>query len=435
MVTATQTCDERNESTTEAFRPPLPVDFRMAGLSTTMVESLILKYLMAVGTARGRQIAEQLGLEFGPFPEFLRVLKNQQYLTYADSSAANDFYYTLTESGRARARRYFEECSYVGKAPVPLQDYIQSVEAQSIHNERPREADLRLAFADLVIPDSLLERLGPAIHSGRGLFLYGPPGNGKTCIAERISRCFGSTIWIPEVIEVDGQILKLYDPIHHERVDEPSGGLLRPIDHDRRWVRIRRPSIMAGGEMTMQHLEIQFDPITKVSEAPLQLKSNNGTLLIDDFGRQRIPPIELLNRWIVPLEERVDYLRLATGKTLMMPFDQLILFSTNLEPRELVDEAFLRRIPYKILAPDPSEDEFRRMFAIFGPKLGFERIDESAINHLIEVHYRRAGRPFRSCQPRDLLMQVRNQCLYQERTPELSAKGFDVAVACYFTEV
>lgn len=417
----------------ECFRPSPPADFRAAGLSHAMVESLTLKYLLGVGTARGRQIAEELGLGFGPFPEFLRQLKNQQLVTFTDASAANDFFYSLTESGRSRARIYAEECTYTGTAPVPLDAYIRGVEAQTITRERPLAADLRRAFADLLIPDSLLDRLGPAIHSGRGVFLHGPPGNGKTSIAERISRCFGSTVWIPAVIESQGQIVKLFDPIHHERVEETAGGLLRPPDHDRRWIRIRRPSIVAGGELTMSNLEIQFDPITKVSEAPLQLKSNNGTLLIDDFGRQRMPPIELLNRWIVPLEKRHDYLRLANGQTIQVPFDQLILFSTNLEPRELVDEAFLRRIPYKILAPDPTEADFRAMFAMFADRLGLEAIEPGAIDHLIECHYRQPGRPFRACQPRDLLLQVRNYCLYRDLAPRVSAAALDAAVDNYFT--
>jgi hypothetical protein len=198
-------------------------------------------------------------------------------------------------------------------------------------------------------------------------------------------------------------------------------------------VRITRPTIVAGGELTMDNLEIHFDPVTKISEAPLQMKSNLGTFLIDDFGRQRMAPIELLNRWIVPLEKRYDFLTLANGKKIRVPFDQLILFSTNLEPRDLVDEAFLRRIPYKILAPDPTEPMFRQMFAIFAPKLGFAQVDQAALDHLIDHHYRRVNRPFRCCQPRDLLLQVRNYCLYNDLPLELKPEYFDFAAANYFT--
>ena len=364
---------------------------------------------------RGRRIAQELGLPFRPFPDFLRQLKNQQFLAYADSSSANDYVYSLTDAGRARARMYFEECAYVGPAPVPFDDYLRSVSAQTITTEHPKEADLRQAFSDLLIADETLRLLGPAINSGRGLFLYGYPGNGKTSIAERVTRCFGTTVWIPRVILVEGQILKLLDMANHEPVEmEQSSGLLDESDFDRRWIRIKRPTIVAGGELRMEDLEIHYDPVTKVSEAPLQLKSNLGTFLIDDFGRQRMQPIELLNRWIVPLEKRYDFLSLANGKKIRVPFDQLIIFSTNLEPRQLVDEAFLRRIPYKIEATNPSEQGFRKMLVALAAKLGFKDSDGSAIDYLIEAHYQRSGRPFRCCHPRDLLMQVRSYCIYNE---------------------
>ena len=262
-----------------------------------------------------------------------------------------------------RAKLYFEECAYVGTAPVPFDDYLESVAAQTITTEHPQEADLRRAFSDLLISDEIFAMLGPAINSGRGMFLYGYPGNGKTSIAERITRCFGTTVWIPKVLVVEGQIIKLFDMANHEPIElETAGGLLDELDYDRRWVQIRRPTIVAGGELRMEDLEIHYDPATKISEAPLQLKSNLGTFLIDDFGRQRMQPIELLNRWIVPLEKRYDFLSLANGKKIRVPFDQLILFSTNLEPKQLVDEAFLRRIPYKINAADPTEPMFRKMF-------------------------------------------------------------------------
>jgi predicted ATPase with chaperone activity len=265
------------------------------------------------------------------------------------------------------------------------------------------------------------------------MFLYGSPGNGKTSIAERITRCFGSTVWIPRVLVVEGQIIKLYDPANHEAIGTAASGILRDDDHDNRWIEIRRPTIVAGGELTMDNLEIYYDPVTKISEAPLQMKSNCGTFLIDDFGRQRMPPIELLNRWIVPLEKRYDYLRLVTGKKIRVPFDQLILFSTNLEPKQLVDEAFLRRIPYKIHAADPTEAMFRQLFEIFAPTLGFGTVDMSAIDYLIEHHYKLANRPFRSCQPRDLMLQVRNHCVYNNQPLALTAEYFDFAAGNYFT--
>ncbi len=408
--------------------------FDEAGLNPAVLESLVLKYMLSVGMAPGRRIAAELGLPFGPFPEFLRQLKNQQILTYANSSSAGDYVYSLTDTGRGRARDYQAECAYVGTAPVPYRAYLEAVAAQTITSEHPKEEDLRRAFADLIVPDAVFELLGPAINSGRGLFLYGYPGNGKTSIAERITRCFGTTVWIPRVIDAEGQIIKLFDPANHELLEnDRAGGLLDDSDYDRRWVRIRRPTIVVGGELRMEDLEIHYDPLTKVCEAPMQLKSNMGTFLIDDFGRQRMAPVELLNRWIVPLEKRYDFLSLPNGKKIRVPFDQLIIFSTNLDPSQLVDEAFLRRIPYKINAADPSEETFRAMIEAFAPKLGFGAVDRAAVDHLVHEHYAKVGRPFRCCHPRDLLLQVRNYCVYNQLALELKPHYFDFAVMNYFT--
>jgi len=416
------------------FYPAAAQDFEDAGLNPAIVESLVLKYLVNCGTAAGRRIAGELGLPFRPFPDFLRGLKNQQVLSYSSATSANDYIYSLTDAGRARAKMYLEECAYVGTAPVPFADYLDSVAAQTITAEHPREQDLQRAFSDLVIPEGTLRQLGPAINSGRGLFLYGSPGNGKSSFAERIVRCFRTTVWIPKVINVEGQLIKLFDMANHEPVEtERSCGLLDESAYDRRWVQIRRPTIIAGGELRMEDLEIHFDPATKVSEAPLQLKSNLGTFLIDDFGRQRMPPVELLNRWIVPLEKRYDFLSLAHGKKIKVPFDQLIIFSTNLEPQQLVDEAFLRRIPYKIEAADPTEEMFRTMIDVFAPKLGFTQIDQASVDYLIKEHYRKPGRSFRCCHPRDLLLQVRSYCSYNDLPLELKPQYFDIAVLNYFT--
>jgi predicted ATPase with chaperone activity len=416
------------------FVPKAVSSFEETGLTDATIESLILKFLMNIGMASGRRIAAELGLPFGLFPEFLRELKNQQIVAYTNSATANDYVYSLTDSGRMRAKLYFEECAYAGTAPVPFDDYLDAVTAQTITTEHPKEEDLRRAFSDLLIADDIFAMLGPAINSGRGMFLYGYPGNGKTSIAERITRCFGSTVWIPKVLYVEGQIIKLFDLASHELVEtQGSQGLLAEFDSDRRWVHIKRPTIVAGGELRMEDLEIHYDPDTRVSEAPLQLKSNLGTFLIDDFGRQRMQPVELLNRWIVPLEKRYDFLSLANGKKIRVPFDQLIIFSTNLEPKQLVDEAFLRRIPYKINPTDPTEEMFRKMIDIFAPKLGFPFVDRGAVDYLVQHHYRRVERPFRCCQPRDLLLQVRNYCIYNNLPLELKPEYFDFAAMNYFT--
>jgi predicted ATPase with chaperone activity len=426
--------ESANGDSHRGFLPKAVDDLEEAGINHAMIEGLVLKFLSNIGMASGRRIAAELGLPFGVFPDLLRHYKNQQLVTYANSASVNDYVYSLTDGGRARAKMYFEENAYVGTAPVPFENYLEAVAAQTITKEQPKKAALRHAFSDLLIADEVFDVLGPAINSGRGMFLYGYPGNGKTSIAERITRCFGSSVWIPRVLDVDGQLVKLFDPANHEPIEEQSSnGLLDESDYDRRWVHIKRPTIVAGGELTMEDLEIHYDPTTKVCEAPLQLKSNMGTFLIDDFGRQRMQPVELLNRWIIPLEKRYDFLRMPSGKKVRVPFDQLILFSTNLEPRQLVDEAFLRRIPYKINAMDPTEAMFRQMITIFAPKLGFREIDPQAVDHLIKQHYHRTGRPFRCCQPRDLLLQVRNYCVYHELPLELTPAYFDFAVSNYFT--
>ncbi len=414
------------------FIPREPQSLQEVGVSASEVEALVLKLMLSRGDLVGRDIADHIRLPFVLVDEILRQLKQDQLVVYRSSAAMNDYMYQLTDMGRERARRQAEHCSYFGAAPVTLAAYIDSVKAQSLEKQYPTEDDLRRAFDDLLINPNMLSRLGPAINSGRGLFLFGAPGNGKTSIAERVTDAFGQSIWIPRAIGVDGEIMRLFDPMNHEELAvDKSEGLLDSTGVDRRWVRIRRPTIVVGGELTMDNLEVTQNRSTGTSEAPLQLKSNCGTLVIDDFGRQSMSTDELLNRWIVPLEKRYDYLNMANGKKIQVPFDQLIIFSTNLEPRDLVDDAFLRRIPYKIEVTDPSEDEFRRLFQLMCPSLNME-YDEQAIDHLIDTHYRPTDRPFRCCQPRDLLLQVRNRCRYEKRDPELSTEALDFAVENYF---
>ncbi len=425
--------EESGPELEDDFVPVEPESFREAGLTDTEVEALVLKYLMARGDASGHDVADQIRLPFALVDELLRQLKASQLVVHKGSALMNDYQYQLSDVGRERARRYYEQCSYFGSAPVILNDYIAGVKAQSLAGQRPSAEALHGAFEDLLLNKKMLDRLGPAVNSGRGLFLFGPPGNGKTSIAERVTAVFGKHVWIPRCIGIEGTIVRVFDPINH--VEVPVGEHSGLLDHrkiDKRWVRIERPTIIAGGELTMSALEVTSNRATGICEAPLQLKSNCGTLVIDDFGRQRMPVDELLNRWIVPLEKRFDFLSLPGGKKICVPFDQLIVFSTNLEPRDLVDEAFLRRIPYKIEAIDPSEEEFRELFRMFAPKLDLEH-DEAAIDYLIEKHYRAADRPFRFCHPRDLLLQVYNYCTYQRRALELTPDLFDQACENYFS--
>lgn len=418
----------------ETFWPAEPKTLAETGLEESLVESLVCKHLLVGGTCSGRKLSAQLALPFQITEKMLGSLRTRQVIVHAGSAPFNDYYYSLTERGRQYAQSFQRASSYVGPAPVPLMDYVISVEAQAISAETVRREQLEAALQGVSVDAELFELLGPAVNSGAGMFLYGAPGNGKSTLARRLTICFGQEIWIPRVVSDDGQLIKLFDTSYHQEVEMSASAKLRIQDYDRRWVRIKRPTVVVGGELTMDALEIRHDPRSNLSEAPLQLKSNGGCLLIDDFGRQRVAPAELLNRWIIPLENRHDYLTLSTGKKIQVPFEQLIIFSTNLEPSDLVDEAFLRRIPYKIEIVDPSEEEFHQLFRIYAEGLGFE-YNHSAVEHLLARHYRQAGRPLRRCHPRDILAQIKNYCAYHDLPLRMTPEVFDRIAQSYFTLV
>jgi len=340
-----------------------------------------------------------------------------------------DFVYHLSDEGRNKGMAAREVSAYTGPAPVPFPDYLRSVAAQSIRRESPDEGALRRAFADLIVGPEVLEALGPAVNSARGLFLYGAPGNGKTVLAERICKCFGDSIYLPHTLLVEGILVKLFDAQYHGNAEADSGSLVPSFDQ--RWVRVRRPLVVVGGELTMEQLEIRYNQVLRVSEAPLQLKANCGVFLIDDFGRQRIHHEALLNRWIVPLEKRIDYLSLPNGRTVEVPFDELIVFSTNLDPKMLVDDAFLRRIPYKIHVQDPEEAGFRILMRNAASRFGVT-YDDAMVTYLVERHYR-GIRPFRACQARDLMEQIVNSCSYRRIRPEMTEVLLDEACRNYFS--
>lgn len=417
----------------DSWLPTEPVTLEETGLTPEEIERLILKFLAAKGSAAGRRISQQVSLPFAIIEPLLKDLKQKQLVVFKGATTMNDYDYVVTEMGKERASRHSEECTYFGAAPVSLSDYLRSTAAQTITKQHANETNLRSAFADLIINKNMLNKLGPAINSGRGMFLFGAPGNGKTSIAERITACFGSTIWIPRALGIDGDIIRFYDPGVHELVGESTEtGLFNLTGIDQRWVKIKRPTVVAGGELTMAELEVKQNLATKICEAPLQLKSNCGTLVIDDFGRQRMPVAELLNRWIVPLEKRYDFLNIPCGKKIQVPFDQIIIFSTNLEPRELVDGAFLRRIPYKIQVLDPSAEEFHQLFERIAPAMGFA-YQREVVQYLMDKHYVAANRPMRACHPRDLLLQVRNYCSYHGLPKIMTNEAFDFGVENYFS--
>ena len=439
MKMSTDTCeiDELLRSALlsgDDFWPAEPKSIRETGLSSSYIEGLTCKLLATTGTASGRSIAETICLPFSIFRELFDSLRTRQIVTHAGAAPLNDYYYALTEHGQSRAATYLKACAYIGPAPVPLTHYINSVHAQAITWATPKYDQLTEAFRGISVEPKLFAKLGPAVNSGAGMFLYGAPGNGKSTIAKRITSCFGQKIWIPYAILESGQLIKFYDAAFHQVVEQDDGAPPCSKEKDARWTQIWRPTVVVGGELTMDDLEIHHHRDSNVSEAALQMKSNCGSLLIDDFGRQQVAPRDLLNRWIIPLECRHDFLRLANGKRVQVPFEQLIIFSTNLEPEDLVDEAFLRRIPYKIEVGDPSAEEFHYLFRLYSESLNCE-YRKDVVNYLIDTHYGPRNRAMRRCHPRDLLSQIRSYCRYHDLDFELRPEYFDQVVECYFAMV
>jgi predicted ATPase with chaperone activity len=398
------------------------------GLTEAMLEALLLKALLQHGNCTAGQLAQILCLARSVIAELLEVLRAQLLVCIKSAAGVHDFVFQLSDAGYDRARRHSAQCRFVGPAPVPLADYVVSVARQSLQRSRLDLERLNAAFGDLVVQPQMLGQIAQALNDGRGLFLYGNPGNGKTSIAERVCNAYGPTVWIPQIIEVGGEMIRLFDPSNHQIATSVE---LDSLQYDHRWVQVRRPTIVVGGELTLDQLETRFVDTVGISESPVHLKSNCGTLVIDDFGRQRVSSSDILNRMIVPLEKQVDYLNLPSGRQIQVPFDQLLVFSTNLQPRDLVDEAFLRRIPYKIQVFDPTQAEFCRLIDRHARQLGFEVLP-GAVEHLIETHYTQPNRPLRFCHPRDLLRQAKNFCEVYNKPRTVTAECFDVAVRNYF---
>jgi hypothetical protein len=388
------------EATT--FWPEPPETLAATGLVGPLVEDHLVRLVYFSQHATGSELASMCGVPYVAIQPIVRDLVREHLLEIAGQKSLVEagYRYALAPKGRERAEEALRRTWYRGPLPVPLDRYIQSVNAQTLGEVVIRRDALKAAFSDLVISEAFLDRIGPAVNAAMSIFLYGAPGNGKTAIAERITAMIGGAIFIPHAIEVDGAIIMLFDELNHRPVAAPDGRR-----YDGRWQRIKRPTVITGGELTLASLDLIWNDVGKYYTAPLQMKANGGTFLIDDFGRQLVRPVDLLNRWIVPLERQIDYLTLITGKKLEIPFDQLLIFSTNLNPADLTDEAFQRRVRFRIPVEDPDLGQFAEVFQAVC-KAKRVPFDLAAFEWLVKTWWLPYGRPFRMVQPRDLVNQL-----------------------------
>ena len=416
--------------------PPAPMSLEEAGLSLDLVLQLVLKTLHFSGELSGSDLARRLGLEFPVISPALELLKAQHQVAIVGGGIVGgaSYRYRITDNGRTRAALFLETSHYVGTAPVPLAQYQAYMKAyRAAAPKGAQRAQVRQAFSHLVISDAVLDQLGPAINAGHSMFVYGPPGNGKTVISQAIHNLLEGSLAIPHALEIEGAIVRLFDPVNHEPLasEEDHDSLTSVFGGDRRWIRCRRPMVMVGGELTLDSLELSYNPTTGFYRAPVQAIANGGVLVIDDFGRQQCAPRDLLNRWIVPLESRVDFLTLQSGQKFELPFMTLIVFATNIRPAELVDEAFLRRIQYKIFAESPTVQDFKKIFSACCRDLG-ATAEDGLVEQVLLQYYRPRKIALRGCHPRDLIKQSLSLASYLDRPPHLTYDLLEAACNSYF---
>jgi MoxR-like ATPase len=430
---------------TSSFVPPSITKVEDTGLSLLWLQDLALKIFYFQGYITGFKAAEVISLPFvGIVDQILETLKREKLIEVKSSQMGlgeGSYQYAITGAGIVRAREALERSQYAGPAPVPIEAYNESIRHQSRGRVAITSRTMRQILSQLVLSETTFQRLGPAMNSGTSIFLYGPPGNGKTSVAKAFGTLvLSQTMYIPYALYLDGQIVKLYDSVNHQMAPdlEPqaagTGGLRTNVRRDPRWVKIRRPFIMVGGELTLEGLDLVFDDTNKYYEAPFQVKANGGILLIDDFGRQQVRPRDLLNRWIVPLENRVDYLTLHTGRKIEIPFDVLVVFSTNLPPRDLVDEAFLRRLRHKIEISDPTFDDYREIFKRVSLQKGIPYTDQG-LAYLLQEYYMKRNRKMRASHPRDLCDQILDIARYLSTEPAMTTEMIDRAAQAYFVDI
>jgi hypothetical protein len=419
-------------------QPPAPRSLEEAGLSLDLVVQLALKTLHFVGELTGAELASRLGLRYSVIEPAMLMLKTHQHVDVSGGSMLGgpSYRFRITDAGRTRAQLFLESSHYVGAAPVPLAHYHRYMASFKAHAPKTAfRSRVQDVFAHLVVSQRVLDQLGPAINAGHSMFVYGPPGNGKTVISKAIQKLLDGDIHVPHALEIEGAIIRLYDPVMHEQVALPaeSARLTGGDDVDRRWIRCRRPLVMVGGELTMDALELSHNATSGFYKAPVQAIANGGMLVIDDFGRQRMKPRELLNRWIVPLETGVDFLTLNTGQKFDLPFQVLVVFATNIRPLELVDEAFLRRIQYKVFCESPTRDEFVRIFGNYCAGRGVP-FDARLVEDLLTNYYEPRGIPLRGCQPRDLIEHALSLAEYAGEPLELTRPLLRSACDSYFVD-
>ncbi|MBE2198218.1 MAG: ATP-binding protein [Anaerolinea sp.] len=422
--------------------PPMNPD--ELGIPISIINDLIFRIIFNEGEANVVRVAEVMGLHARMVDLQLSRMKQEHLVevTKAGQLGSLSFTYSLTEAGVKRARDAFDRSQYVGRVPVTIDQYTKAILLQAQNKIHVNPDQVKSALGHLILPDNFHRKIGPAVNSGTSLFLYGPPGNGKTTIAEALGKILssGDPIWLPDALTAGGQIIRIFDPLVHIPIKEDEissqvgmAGSTDKLKIDKRWRLFARPAVMVGGELTMDSLDLRYEPIAKVYEAPLQLKANGGMFLIDDFGRQQISPQQLLNRWIVPLESKVDFLRLQSGQTIEIPFRQFIVFSTNLDPGDLVDGAFLRRIQMKVEVGGPDERLFYQIF-LMACKAYNVPFDKNTFMHLLQKWYRQAQRTMQSVHPRDLVKTVISICDYEKLPPKLTPELIDEACESYFVD-
>ncbi|MEO8098919.1 MAG: hypothetical protein ABI811_14550 [Acidobacteriota bacterium] len=419
-------------------RPPVPVSIEDSGISISVIEQLILKYLYFRGELLGREIASLLGLDFSLIDEILESHKRthtvgvRKSLGMGNSSGV----FFLTEAGRATTREHLDNNQYAGPAPVPLYQYVEVVRHQKLKNNWLNPESLKVAFNHLVVEQDILSKIGPAVNSNKSFLIYGQPGNGKTALAEALFKVETAPIYMPYAIESQGNIIQVYDPIYHQKIDDDQPSVLslgRDSGFDGRWFKCKRPFIVTGGELTMDMLDLSYNSVSKVYDAPFQVKANNGIYLVDDFGRQKATPAEILNRWIVPMERHIDYLSFVSGGKMTVPFEAFLIFSTNLRPDNLGDEAFLRRIQYKMFLRSPNVPEYIQIFERFAASKQLA-CPPGLAEAFIEKHYVQGGKRYRRCHPRDIISHAIDIINFENRPKELTLDLMDHAFHSCFVE-